>query len=98
MGEILFCLKTMVFSVVFVALLQFQWQGQTLENRALATLHDSQLSGHLADIAQGAKSLSGEMWTEGLIHLGLKERAKNQANAEASAKSSWEIHFKPMKK
>jgi hypothetical protein len=90
MGEILFCLKTMIVSIVFVALLQFQWQGQTLENRALATLHDSQLSGHLADIAQAAKSLGGEMWSEGLIHLGLKERVKPQ--------SSFEIHFKPTKK
>lgn len=54
MSELLFVVKTFIFTLVFVLLMQFKLGGSTLENRFEHWVQNSTVTMHLQQVAAGA--------------------------------------------
>lgn len=62
MSELFSVIKTALFSVIFLMLLQIQWQGRSLESYSREFIYRSQVGNQVQEIAVGLAHASREGW------------------------------------
>jgi ABC-type molybdate transport system substrate-binding protein len=60
MGEVVFVIKSLIMTIVVIVCLQIRVGQQTVEGHAMNWIHNSAISQHLQDVAEGAVKLAVE--------------------------------------
>lgn len=63
MSEMFTAIKTILFSVLFLMVLQMKWDGETLETHSKNWIYRSQAGEQLQQVASGLVKASREGWT-----------------------------------
>ena len=80
MGDILFFLKMIVFTVIFILMMQIKLGPTTLEQKTLHWIHHSSVLKPAQDVAQGAVLALKSFWNETLSHI--DTRVKKTFNSD----------------
>lgn len=81
MGEFFFVLKTLIFSVVILFVLQLRLGGETLERKSERLIYHSSISIDMQSVAGGAIKAGHEGWRWAKVQLGLIASEKKRAPA-----------------
>lgn len=95
MGDLLFVLKMVVYTLVLVIILQVKVGPTTLEQKLHSFTHESQIAGTLQIVAEGAARFIGAQYNNFTGHL--KSRFINQHSSSQRPGDRLQSKFKELK-